>query len=604
MARRRKADLDENIPKPKLSKESWNQAKEAFAFIKPYQWSFWFGLVLLFISSAVFMLFPYLTGLMVDIAQGEPKHGLTLNKIGLMIIGVLFVQGFVSYFRVMLFARVSENGIADIRKSLYQKLISLPITFFEENKTGELVSRATADVEKLYSVFSIGLAEFLRQLFILVVGLFVLFILAPKLSLIMLVTIPIVMVLAIIFGRYIGRLSKKRQKILSESNGMLSETISAVQIVKAFASERFETMRYNRSMDSVVKVSMKYAGGRAIFSTFIVTVLFGALLFIIWQGAVMVQNGDDGMTVGTLLTFVTYTFIIGASIAGLGNFYTEIIGALGGTERIREILNMKGEIDLEVKPDIKPMDIYGDIRFENVQFRYPTRQDIPILKGLNIDIKSGQKVALVGSSGAGKSTIIQLLLRFYEIEGGDILVDEKSIYDLDIRDLRNNMALVPQEVILFGGTIRENILYGKEDATEEEILAATKQSNSWEFIQNFPEGLETLIGERGVKLSGGQRQRIAIARAILKNPAILLLDEATSALDSESEKVVQDALDNLMEGRTSIIIAHRLTTIRDVDCIYVMDDGRVLEKGTHEELLLLENGQYRNQAMIGGVVES
>ena len=295
---------------------------------------------------------------------------------------------------------------------------------------------------------------------------------------------------------------------------------------------------------------------------------------------------------------MTYTFIIGASIASLGNFYPEILGAVGATERVREILSTETEVDLATKPEVQDLPIKGNIQFENVHFRYPTRTDIPVLKGINLNIRAGEKVALVGPSGAGKSTIIQLLLQFYGIQKGDIQVDGQSIYDLDIRDLRNNMALVPQEVILFGGTIRENILYGKEDATEEEVIAAAKQSNSWEYIQSFPEGLETLVGERGVKLSGGQRQRLAIARAILKNPSILLLDEATSSLDAESEKVVQDALNLLMEGRTSIIIAHRLATIREVDCIYVLDGGKIVEKGTHEELSAKENGLYSGLAKL------
>ena len=412
----------------------------------------------------------------------------------------------------------------------------------------------------------------------------------------MLLTVPVVVVCAIFFGRYIRKLSKQRQKKLAFSNSILGESLQAIQVVKAFANEVFETKRYGNSIGEVVTIAMKYARGRAAFSVFIVTILFGALFFIIWQGAMMVQDGT--ITAGSLVSFVTYTFIIGGSIASLGNFYPEILGAIGATERVREILATDTEVDLVNKPELNDLAIKGNIRFEEVHFRYPTRQDMPVLKGINLDIKAGEKVALVGPSGAGKSTIIQLLLQFYGIEKGDIKIDGTSIYDQDLRDLRNNMALVPQEVILFGGTIRENILYGKEDATEEEVIAAAKQSNCWEYIQTFPEGLETLVGERGVKLSGGQRQRLAIARAILKNPAILLLDEATSSLDAESEKVVQDALNTLLEGRTSIIIAHRLATIREVDCIYVLDGGKIVEKGTHDELSLKEDGLYSGLAKL------
>ncbi len=596
MARRHNNnDLDE-APKVKVNRENFREALQIFEFIRPYKWSFIIGMFLLFLSSMVFMLFPYLIGLMVDTAQGKSEYDISLKQIGFVLVGVLFAQGFVSYTRVILFANVSEKGIADIRSALYQRMISLPITFFEENKMGDLISRLTSDVEKLYSTFSITLAEFLRQIIILFVGILFLAITTPRLSLIMLLTVPIVMVCAIFFGRYIRKLSKQRQKQLAESNSILGESLQAIQVVKAFANEMFETKRYGKSIDSVVTIALKYARGRAAFSVFIVTILFGALFFIIFQGAMMVQNGT--ISAGKLVSFVTYTFIIGASIASLGNFYPEIIGAIGATERVREILHTEGEVDLIKKPHLTPMDIQGNVTFENVHFRYPTRQDLPVLKGINLEIKSGQKVALVGPSGAGKSTIIQLLLQFYGIEKGDIKVDGQSIYDVDLRDLRNNMALVPQEVILFGGSIKENILYGKEDATDEEVIIAAKQANCWEYIKKFPEGLDTLIGERGVKLSGGQRQRLAIARAILKNPAILLLDEATSSLDAESEKVVQDALNTLMEGRTSIIIAHRLATIREVDCIYVLDGGKIVEKGTHDELSLQDNGLYSSLAKL------
>jgi ABC-type multidrug transport system fused ATPase/permease subunit len=298
------------------------------------------------------------------------------------------------------------------------------------------------------------------------------------------------------------------------------------------------------------------------------------------------------MNIGGLVAFIAYTMFIGGAIGSLGNFYAQIVSAIGGTERIMEILNMDSEVTLDERSGETIDNMVGDLQFENVQFSYPTRDDIPVLKGIDIDIKAGQKIALVGSSGAGKSTIAQLILRFYPLKNGKIKIDGKNIFDLDIQDYRKYVGVVPQEVLLFGGTIRENIAYGKPGASENEIIEAAKKSNSWEFISSFPEGLDTVVGERGVKLSGGQRQRVAIARAILRNPSILILDEATSALDSESEKVVQDALDNLMEGRTSVIIAHRLSTIRDVDCIYVLDDGKVIEKGNHNELSAIEDGAY------------
>ena len=585
----------DDAPKVKVTQESFKEAIKTLKFIRPYRWSLIGGLILLFLTSLIFMIFPWLIGQMVDIAQGKSSHNYSLKDIGWALVAILAIQGLISYTRVILFANVSEKGTADIRKALYEKMISLPITFFEENKMGDLISRLTADVEKLYSTFSITLAEFIRQVIILVVGIIFLAITTPRLSLIMLLTVPFVVVSAIFFGRYIRKLSRKRQKKLAESNSILGETLQAIQVVKAFANELFEVKRYAFSIGEVVRIAMKYASGRAIFATFIITILFGALFFIIWQGAVMVQNGT--ISAGELVAFVTYTFIIGGSIASLGNFYPEILGALGATERVREILNTESEVDLAADTST-PLKILGNIQYQNVHFHYPTRPDVEVLKGIDLNIRAGQKVALVGPSGVGKSTIIQLLLQFYKIAKGNILVDGKSIYQQNIRNFRNNIALVPQEVVLFGGTIRENILYGKENATEEEVKIAAKQSNSWEFITSFPDGLNTIVGERGVKLSGGQRQRIAIARAILKNPAILLLDEATSSLDAESEKLVQDALNKLMEGRTSIIIAHRLATIKDVDKIYVLDAGKIVEEGTHETLSLIENGLYSSLAKL------
>jgi ATP-binding cassette, subfamily B, bacterial len=586
----------EDAPKVRLTREKISEAARIFRFIRPYRYAFGLGLVLLFLSSLTFMVFPYLSGLMVDVAQGEAELNFTLSDIGWVLALVLVAQGAISYLRIYLFAIVSEKGIADVRKALYEKLIAMPMTYFEQARVGELVSRLTADVEKLYSAFSITLAEFLRQIIILVAGILFLAFRAPSLSLIMLGTFPVVIIGAMFFGRFIRKLSKERQEELAESNNILNETMQAIQAVKAFTNELFESLRYGKRIDRVVGMALRYARWRALFSVFIVTFLFGALFFIIWQGAYMVQKGE--MTVGLLIEFVAYTAIIGASIAGLGNFYAELLGAIGATERIREILDEQAEVALATSQTAPDIPIEGYISYRDVRFSYPTRPDIQVLKGLNIEVRPGQKVALVGTSGAGKSTIVQLLLRFYELGSGSIEVDGRPISEYDVSAFRRNIAIVPQEVLLFGGSIRENILYGKPSASEEEIIAAAQKANAWDFIQSFPEGLDTLVGERGVKLSGGQRQRIAIARAILKDPAILLLDEATSSLDAESERAVQDALKTLMEGRTSIIIAHRLATIRDVDRIFVIEDGQVYESGTHDELSQREEGIYNTLAKL------
>jgi ABC-type multidrug transport system fused ATPase/permease subunit len=583
-------------PKKRLDKESLKDALQVFQYIRPYRWYLFAGLILLFLSSMVFMVFPFMIGKMLDIANGQDFYGLKLNDILKLLVVILVVQGLVSYARVVLFAKAAENGIADIRKALYEKMISLPIVFYEKSRVGELVSRVTGDIEKLEGAFSITIAEFLRQIILLIAGVIFLAFTTPYLALIMLATIPVVVIGGFFFGKYIRKLSKQRQEALANTNTILSETLTSISAVKSFTNEFFESLRYGRSMGSMVHIALKFAHGRAIFSVFIVVVFFGALIYIIWTGATMVESGD--MLVGELVSFVTYTAVIGAAIAGLANFYTQILGALGATERVREILEMDSEVDVKTSGQVSSINFSGDIRYENVVFAYPTRPDITILKGLSLHIQPGQKVALVGPSGSGKSTIVQLLLRFYELGSGTIYIDGKPSTDFDITQYRQNMAIVPQEVLLFGGTIRENILYGKPNATEEEIIEAAKKSNSYEFIKSFPEGLETIVGERGVKLSGGQRQRIAIARAILKDPAILLLDEATSSLDAESEKVVQDALDTLMEGRTSIIIAHRLSTIRDVDQIFVIDEGRIAEQGTHTELSNRNDGLYSGLAKL------
>lgn len=591
MARSRGKNKEE---RPKISKEGYQKAKQLLKYLSPYKWSFFIGLLFLFLGSGVFMVFPVAAGELINIAIGKSTYGWTLTDLGKILLLVLIIQGVSSYLRVLLFANVSEKGMADIRKHLYQKLISQPIFFFEQNRVGELTSRSTADVQQLQDAISITLAELIRQILMLIGGIIILAFTSLKLSLTMLATFPVVILFAIVFGRYIRKYAKKRQDYLADTSVILEETLQAISIVKAFTNEWYERLRYGRSVDQVVDISLKYARVRGLFIVFIITVLFGAMFFVLWSGARMVESGT--IRPGDLVTFITITAIVGGALASLGDFYTQMLRAIGASERIMTILENDSEVDMN--KEVSPLALDGNIAFQNVEFNYPSRPDIKILKGLNLDIGAGQKIALVGASGAGKSTIVQLILRFYQLNQGRILIDAKPLEEYNITQLRQNIAIVPQEVILFGGSIRENIAYGRHNATEAELITAAKKANAWDFINGFPDGLDTLVGERGVKLSGGQRQRIAIARAILKDPAILLLDEATSALDAESEKLVQDALNNLMEGRTSIIIAHRLATVREVDCIYVLEDGQIIEQGSHQELMLQEDGKYNQLAKL------
>lgn len=580
----------------KLSREKLKKSLHIFRYVLPYKWAFILGMVFLSAGSLIFLGIMKVPGEIFNVISGESSFNLNLNQLFVVIIILLALQSILSYFRVQLFAIVSEKSMALLRKELYQKMVSLPITFFEERRVGELTSRITNDVTQVQGVVSITLAEFIRQIIILFGGIFIIIFTMPRLALIILATFPLVVVGAMFFGRFIRKLMRERQDQLALTNVVVEETMQSIQTVKAYTNEWFELQRYVKNLNEAVRVSLRAAHMRGLFASFIILVMFGALFFIMWKAALMVQAGE--LPKGGLVDFVVFTGIIGGAIASLGNFYTSIVSAVGATERILEILGMDSE--LEVAEEYKPsqLNLKGEVVYENVHFSYPTRKDIEVLKDVNFRIEPGKKIALVGASGSGKSTIVQLLLRFYELDQGRLLVDGKEVKEYDLLDYRQQMAIVPQEVLLFGGTIRENILYGKPNASLEEVETAAKMANSWEFISGFPEGLETIVGERGVKLSGGQRQRIAIARAILKDPAILLLDEATSSLDAESERVVQEALNVLMEGRTSIIIAHRLSTIREVDQIYVIEGGQIVEQGTHTELSMIEDGAYNSLAKL------
>ncbi|HRI80116.1 MAG TPA: ABC transporter transmembrane domain-containing protein, partial [Cyclobacteriaceae bacterium] len=548
-----------------------------FRFVLPYKLTFGIGLLALALSSATTLAFPFLAGKLLDVASGQKDFFLTsIDQIALALMAVLTVQSVFSFSRVYTFSIVSERTLADLRLAVYEKIIWLPMSFFDSRRIGELLSRITSDVGTLQDTFTTTLAELLRQILVLIIGICIIFFLTPKLTFFMMLTFPLLVVGALIFGKFIRKLSKKTQDQLANTNIIVEETMQSIAVVKSFANELFEVARYRKSLTDVVNTAIHASKYRGIFISFTILSLFGGIVAVIWYGGTLVQSGE--ITVGKLLSFVLYTTFIGGSIAGLGDIYSQIQRSIGASERMLEILDQTDESNSSGSEKL-----FGDLEYEGVEFSYPTRPDIKVLRSVSFSVKRGEKIALVGPSGSGKSTIVSVLMRFYSVSGGIIRADGKDILTYPLSGYRKNIGIVPQEVILFGGTIRENIAYGNPAASNEQIMEAARQANALEFIEKFPEKFETTVGDRGVKLSGGQRQRIAIARAILKNPSILILDEATSSLDAASELLVQQALEKLMENRTTIVIAHRLSTVRKVNRILVIRDGQVAESGTHEE---------------------
>lgn len=540
--------------------------------------------------------FPALLGAMIDAAQGRQTYTwLPANVwyIGAISMIILLFQSIVSFGRIRLFVEIAEKALANIRKDTYHKLITLPIEFFANRRVGELNSRLSADLTQIQDTLTTTLAEVLRQMISLGLGVCLLVFVSPKLALMNLSILPIIIVTAIIFGRFIRNLSRQAQDQLAESNSIVQETLLGISNVKAFVNEYYETNRYSRKLDSVVALAVKGATYRGIFASFIIFCIFGAVIVVIWYGASLVAAHE--ISVGNLTTYILYSMFVAGSMGSLPELYANIQRSLGASERVLEILDEEKEA-IEIAPDNKEIQqhINGSLTFQEVAFAYPSRPDSLILKEISFHVESGKKLALVGPSGTGKSTIASLILQFYKPTRGAILYDGKPSESYSLTDIRNQVAIVPQDVLLFGGTIRENIGYGHLGADAEDIINAAKRANAHDFIMGFPEGYDTMVGERGVKLSGGQRQRVAIARALLKDPAILILDEATSALDSESERLVQLALEELMKDRTSIIIAHRLSTIKDADYIVVVENGTVSEIGTHAELMAKRSGLYHH----------
>jgi len=514
-----------------------------------------------------------------------------INQVALLLMVAFALQSIFSFMRIYLFADVTERAIAQLRKDTYGHLIKLPMSFFNGERAGELSSRMSNDISQLQDTFMTTLAELIRQAFMIVFGIALLFYYSFELTLVMLISLPVMMLLAFFFGKFIRTLSKASQSELAKSQVVVEETITGIQSVKAFTNEFLEMLRYDKAVEEVRNLAMKGAKWRGAFASFIIFGLFGTVVLVIWYGVKLRNDGEIGLDV--LTSFILYSVFIGASIGGVADVFGKLQKAIGATESLFDLMEITPEALTQLQVS-ENLNLSGKIEFKGVRFSYPTRKEKPVIQGIDFTIAPGQKVAVVGPSGAGKTTISALILRYYSLDEGQILFDDQSSESFPISSLRNEMALVPQDIILFGGSIAENIAYGKPGASLDEIKRAAEKANALEFIESFPEGFDTLVGERGIQLSGGQRQRVAIARAILKDPTVLILDEATSSLDSESERLVQDALEKLMQGRTSLIIAHRLSTIRKADNILVLDQGRVKEQGTHDQLMKIENGTYRN----------
>ncbi|MGY8916783.1 MAG: ABC transporter ATP-binding protein [Flavobacteriales bacterium] len=575
-------------------------------YLKPHRMGFAVGILLIMISSILTLFVTRLWGQLggvgimggsENISASDLETGFLANfnfnnleSIGTTIAVVLLIQATLSFFRVYLFANMTEKMMLTMRRDAFEAVVSMPMKFYHDKRVGDVNSRISADITSIQDTFTTTLAELIRQSIMLVGGIAALAYFSVDLTLMMLMTLPVVVLVAIVFGKFIKRLSKETQDEIAASNVIVQEVLTGIVNVKAFANEWYERGRYTGSISSVRALAMKGAMGRGAFASFIILFIFGAITLVIFKGAALMQSGD--LASEHFFTFLLMTGLVAGSVGGLANLFGVVQKGLGAVESLMDLLNEKRELE-KLTEDVPTYDLRKTVKFDNVNFHYESRKDLTILSDLTLEMKTGEQVALVGPSGAGKSTIASLLLRFESPVSGSITIDGKNLTDMDLRGFRKRIGYVPQEVILFGDDIRTNIAYGKLDATDSEIRDAAKQANALEFIESFPEGFSTLVGERGIQLSGGQRQRIAIARAILRDPDILILDEATSALDSVSETAVQAALEQLMKGRSTLIIAHRLSTIQNAHRIVVIVEGSVAESGTHSELIENKGPYYR-----------
>ena len=597
-----KAQFGNKTPKKPISWAALKQMSRMYVHVKPYRTEFLIGLLMLLLSSGSNLAFPKYLGELVDAAQTKPSD---IDGIALTLGGILLAQSIFSFGRIFFFERVAQRSLASLRSAMYSHLVSLPLPFFHEKRIGELTSRLQSDIGVLQETFTSTLAEFIRQIVIIVGGIALLVYQSPSLTGFMLLVLPLVVLLAVFFGGRIRKYAKEVQTASAESNTIVDETLSAAATVKAYTQEQFEKTRYRAALDRVAELGIRGGILRGGFSSFIILGLFGSLVAVVWKGASLIATGE--MASGQLFSFVIYSGFIGGSVGGLADVYSRLQRAMGATEAIMAMLDEAPEqggpenhsaaqtalSNISESEAGRKEELVPALEFRGLHFAYPTRPDVPVLRGLNLEVQEGQQCALVGASGAGKSTVVQLLYRFHDPQQGQLLIRGRDARDWPLQDLRGRMAWVPQDVALFGRSILDNIRYGRPEASDDEVRRSAEDANAWEFIERFPDGWNTQVGERGVQLSGGQRQRIAIARAMLRDPKLLVLDEATSSLDPESEGLVQGALEKLMQGRTSLVIAHRLSTVRHADLIAFLHEGQIAEVGSHEELMARSKGRYR-----------
>ncbi|GGM19702.1 ABC transporter ATP-binding protein [Deinococcus aerophilus] len=577
---------DPDAPRPRRDPR---QLRRLLAFTRPYRGLFIVGLLATLVASGLNLIFPLLFGRLIDasfLRVGSTDTG-PLDRTVLALLGIFALSSLFGAAQSYLLSRVGAGVVADLRRALFSHLLTLSPRFFGDHKTGDLTSRLTADVGTVQTVTSTALAQLAAQSVSLIGAVILLVLTSFKLSLLTLAVIPVVIGTAFTIGRRIRRVSREVQDAVAAANASAEEAISGVRVVQSFTAENVERGRYGQGVLASFLAALRRAQLQALMGGVMSFLTFGALAVVLWYGGRQVMAGD--LSPGNLVTFLIYALQVGGTVAALTGIFNQFQEALGASGRIFELLDERSDLPTSDTP--RPLArAEGQVEFRDVAFAYG---GAPVLRGLKVAVPAGQVVALVGPSGAGKTTFVNLIPRFWDVTGGSLRVDGRDVRDYPLESLRAQVGLVPQETLLFSGTVRENILYGRPDASPQEVEAAAQAANADEFVRAFEHGYDTVVGERGVKLSGGQRQRIAIARAILKDPRILILDEATSALDNESEALVQAALERLMRGRTTFVIAHRLSTIRNADRILVMNAGRIVEDGTHAELMDV-GGLYRD----------